>query len=367
MSLVGKIVDFGVADILQLISQQQKTGFLLVERGKETVEVTFWNGMIISARPVSEIEDDLLGRKLINSGLLGEAQLKRALDIQEVKFKQLGEILVDLGVLSKEVLNQVIHIQIYDTFSELFQWKDGSYAFHPKSVDFNEAIYTPLALEHILLDVLRMIDEWPNVKKSVPSMDMIFKKPDRLLEGEEDSILQEGISEEEATVYKLVDGSNSVQDIVDKSLMGKFKTSNCLMTLLSNGYIEVAIRERHPTAQGKVTRYVAGDRVFVVGGYAAWAILILALMFLSPPQKASTLSFFFDNPDSHGDARVYIDRSRLLKIQNALQIYFWEHGSYPADLRELVRAKIILEKETKNSRGEDYHYCLNGNSYSLHE
>ena len=83
MALVGKIVDFGVADILQLISQQQKTGFLLVERGKESVEVTFWNGMILSARPISEIEDDLLGRKLVKSALISEAHLKQALEIQE--------------------------------------------------------------------------------------------------------------------------------------------------------------------------------------------------------------------------------------------------------------------------------------------
>lgn len=366
MALVGKIVDFGVADILQLISQQQKTGFLLVEKGKETVEVTFWNGMILSARPVSEIEDDLLGRKLVKSGLIGESDLKRALDIQEEKFKHLGEILVDLEVLSKEMLNQIIHIQIYDTFSELFQWKDGSYAFHPKAVDFNEKIYTPLALEHILLDVLRMIDEWSNVRKSVPSMNMIFKKPGRLLEGEEEGLLQEGISVDEAKIYNLVDGENSVQDIADKSLMGKFKTSNCLMTLLSNGYIEVAIKERPETAGGKISTYIAKERVLIMGGYAVWAILIVMLMLLSPPDKESTFSLFFDNPETYPDARIYLDYHRLLKIKNALQIYFWENGTYPDDLKELVNAKIIFDDEMRDSKGGHYDYRSEGDSYVLY-
>ncbi|MCK5008891.1 MAG: DUF4388 domain-containing protein [Deltaproteobacteria bacterium] len=366
MALVGKIVDFGVADILQLISQQQKTGFLLVERGKETAEITFWNGMILSARPVSEIEDDLLGRKLVKSALISEAQLKRALEIQEEKFNHLGEILVDLEVLSKEMLNQIIHVQIYDTFSELFQWKEGSYAFHPKAVDFNEKIYTPVALEHILLDVLRMIDEWPNVRKSVPSMDMIFKKPDRILEGEEDSVLQEGISKEEVKIYNLLDGENTVQDIADKSLMGKFNTSNYLMTLLSNGYIEVAIKERHVTVDGKISKYIAGERVLIMGGYAIWAILIIVLMFLSPPDMESTFSLYFDNPESHADARIYIDYNRLLKIKNALQIYFWEKGEYPDDLKELVSAKILFDKETRNGKGGNYYYRSEGGSYFLH-
>ena len=366
MALVGKIVDFGVADILQLISQQQKTGFLLVERGKETVEVAFWNGMILSARPVSEIEDDLIGKKLVKSALISEAQLKRALEIQEGKFKHLGEILVDLKVLSKEMLNQIIHIQIYDTFSELFQWKEGSYSFHPKAVDFDEKIYTPLALEHILLDVLRMIDEWPNIRKSVPSTDMIFKKPDRFLEGEEDSILQEGISQDEVKIYNLVDGENTVQDIADKSLMGKFKTSNDLMTLLSNGYIEVVIKERHVAVDGKISKYIAVERVLIMGGYAIWAMLIIVLMFLSPPDMESTFSLFFDKPESHADARIYIDYNRLLKIKNALQIYFWENGEYPDGLKELVSTKILFDKETINSKGERYYYRSEGDSYFLH-
>ena len=367
MALVGKIVDFGVADILQLISQQQKTGFLLVERGKETVEVTFWNGMILSARPVSEIEDDLLGRRLVKSKRIGEAQLKQALQIQEEKHKHLGEILVDMEVLSKEILNQIVHVQIYDTFSEIFQWKDGNYAFHPKAVDFNEKIYTPLALEHILLDVLRMIDEWPNVRKSVPSMDMVFRKQDRILEGEEDNILQEGISQDEAKIYNLIDGEDSVQDIADKSMMGKFKTSNCLMTLLSNGYIEVAIKERHATVDGKISKYLAGERIQVVCGYAVLAIFIVALMFLSPPDMTSTFSPILGNPKSHADAGYYLEYNRLLKIKNALQVYFWEKGKYPDHLKELVSAKILFDGETSNNKGENFYYRSEGNTYVLHK
>ena len=63
MALEGRIVDFGVADIFQLISQQQKTGVLLVDRRGESIEVLFWNGMIISAHPVAKVEKELLGEK----------------------------------------------------------------------------------------------------------------------------------------------------------------------------------------------------------------------------------------------------------------------------------------------------------------
>ena len=75
MALEGRIVDFGVADILQLISQQQKTGVLIVERKDDSIEVLFWNGMIISAHPIAKAEKELLGEKLVKSGLITVEQL----------------------------------------------------------------------------------------------------------------------------------------------------------------------------------------------------------------------------------------------------------------------------------------------------
>ncbi len=148
--------------------------------------------------------------------------------------------------------------------------------------------------------------------------------------------------------------------------MGKFKTSNDLMTLLSNGYIEVVIKERHVAVDGKISKYIAVERVLIMGGYAIWAMLIIVLMFLSPPDMESTFSLFFDKPESHADARIYIDYNRLLKIKNALQIYFWENGEYPDGLKELVSTKILFDKETINSKGERYYYRSEGDSYFLH-
>ena len=238
MALEGKIVDFGVADILQLISQQQKTGVLIVERRDESIEVLFWNGMIISAHPVAKAEKELLGEKLVKSALITPDQLERALDYQENNFQHLGEILVEMGILGKDQLDRIIRNQIYDTFSELFQWKEGSYAFEATSVNFNEKVFTPLALEHIILDVLRMMDELPDIMKSIGSMDALFKKTGRSVSlRDEDG--DGKMSPEEETVFKLLDGHNTVQDVVDKSLLGKYTAAKTLKLLLENDYIEI--------------------------------------------------------------------------------------------------------------------------------
>jgi len=364
MALEGKIVDFGVAEILQLISQQQKTGVLIVERGVESIEILFWNGMIFSANPCVRSEKGLLGEKLVKSDLVSEQQLQQALEIQEENFKHLGEILVDLGIVSKEVLNQIIHNQIYDTFSDLFQWKEGNYSFYPQAITFNEKISSPIAIEHILLDVLRMIDEWPDILKRISSMDTVFRKTDRRFqkEGKEDTT-----SNEQSVVYNLVDGQNSVQDIVDKLLIGKFNPLKSLAKLLDAGYIEVKPKENPITVGIKRDIFIVGKRALIMGSYGILILLMIVLVFLFPPDMKSTFSLFSNNLQSHLSAQSYLEQNRLLKIKNALHIYFWEKGNYPDDLKELAIAHILCEDEIKNSKGKLYYYRSKGNSYQLHQ
>jgi hypothetical protein len=81
----------------------------------------------------------------------------------------------------------------------------------------------------------------------------------------------------------------------------------------------------------------------------------------------STFSLFLDNPESRADARHYLEYNRLLKIKNALQIFFWEKGKYPDDLKELVSARILFDKETRNSKGGNFYYHSEGHTYVLHE
>ena len=47
MALVGTIKDFGLADILQLIGLQRKTGILTLDNGTDRVTVKFLEGAVV--------------------------------------------------------------------------------------------------------------------------------------------------------------------------------------------------------------------------------------------------------------------------------------------------------------------------------
>ena len=364
MALEGKIVDFGVADILQLISQQQKTGVLIVERSDQGIEVLFWNGMIISAHPIAKAEKELLGEKLVKSELITPEQLERALDLQGNNFQHLGEILVEMGILGKDRLDHIIRNQIYDTFSELFQWKEGSYAFEAKMVNFNEKVFTPLALEHIILDVLRMMDELPDIMKSIGSMDALFKKTGRAVSvtDEDDS---GKMSPDEETVFKLLDGNTSVQDVVDKSLLGRYTAAKTIKILLDNDYVEIVHYDGQQVLKNKMANYLFGKQLLTIAAYAMLAFLVVGLMSVSPPDMTSTFGLFKDRFNLPITLYAHGDHSRTEKVKNALQIYYWENGKYPDELEDLVITNILRRQEITNGNGGLYKYSSQGLSYTL--
>ena len=364
MALEGRIVDFGVADILQLISQQQKTGVLIVERKDDSIEVLFWNGMIISAHPVAKAEKELLGEKLVKSGLITIEQLKRALDFQENNLHHLGEILVEMGILGKNELDRIIRNQIYDTFSELFQWKEGSYAFEATTVNFNEKVFTPLGLEHIILDVLRMMDEWPDIMKSISSMETLYKQSVRTVPAEADDT-NETMSHEEKIVFNLLDGQNTVQDVVDKSLLGKYTAAKSLKNLLDNDHIEIVYYDTQVALKNKLRNYVLGKQIVTLGSYAILILLLMSLILVSPPDMKSTFGFFIDGFSPAISAFTQYDHTRVKKIKHALQIYLWENGRYPDELNDLVVTNILKRKEITKDKGALYNYSAHGLSYSL--
>ena len=99
MALRGTLKDFGIADILQLIGHQQKTGVLAVRNKDQEVRVLFKDGVVQRAESSTRQQRDLLGRMLVRAEVLSEEQINRALEIQKRTLKRLGQILVESGAI----------------------------------------------------------------------------------------------------------------------------------------------------------------------------------------------------------------------------------------------------------------------------
>src|SRR5881409_3462384 len=237
MALEGTLKDFSLADIFQLIGLQRKTGVLTLRAKDDTVTVTFLDGKVVGADSLSHRLENRLGHVLIRSELLTQDQLNRALEIQKETLQRLGFILVHYGIISVDELKQAIQLQILQIVFRLFRWKDGDYHFSQETtIEYDRDYVVPVSAESILMEGARMIDEWPIIEKRIRSYDMVFRKK---LTDQEIVVSEEAdevdfddqpspgrrrrapigdkirISAEEKQIYTLVDGTQSVGDILE--------------------------------------------------------------------------------------------------------------------------------------------------------
>ena len=360
MALEGKIKDFGIAEILQLIGQQQKTGTLTIAKKKAKVDIAFQEGMIVSIDIDSQKKRGAIGELLVKASLITREQLKQALKIQEETLGQLGNIFLKLGNINKEILSNALAIQIHERIYQILQWKEGKYQFNPGTINGYDQFLPPLNLEHILMDVLQMMDEWPAIREKISSFNLVFQKtPGKKME----EAKRIKFFPEEKKIYNLVDGTKTVQEIIDQSLLGKFITSKSFMNLWDKNYIEKAgVKDFSLETKSEKRTFSWIYSLLSYGGLAVLAIILLVYL-------RTNLNNIFPLYQIWGKG-VGFPQDYLIKVQkeeasNALEIYRLENDRYPETLEELLRARILPEKSFHYFSPDSYYYQRKGDDYLL--
>jgi hypothetical protein len=368
MALQGTLRDFSITEIIQLIGQQLKTGILKIRRGKNVVEIYFVDGMIVHVYSNYRGEKDLIGEILVKAGLITEEQLERVLRIQKETLKYLGEILVELQLLGKEDVLKVISTQIYETIYDLFWWEDGTFNFDLKLVESYKKIPFALSTEQVLLNILRMVDEWSEIEKKIFSPHLVFKKALTLEEKPIDAqtpqtYLKEKLTSEQELIYNLLDGTRTVQEMIDRSLLGKFNTSEILSDLLDMGLIEI-VGIRTPSLIKKVSMIsFRGALVFIYFGAILLFILLLVVY-----SKPNFLGYFLNSRIQRVNIEVpthFVLKAQLDRIKNALEIYYLRRGRYPQQLEELISAQLLRKDDLFYRKGVPYQYEVKNGKYFL--
>jgi len=366
MALQGTLKDFSITEIIQLIGQQLKTGILRVRRGKNLAEIHFVDGMIVHVYSNYRGKKDLIGEILVKAKLITEEQLERVLRIQKETLKYLGEILVELQLLTKDHILQVISTQIYETIYELFWWEDGTFNFDLKLVESYKKIPFALSAEQVLLSILRMVDEWSEIEKKVYSPNLVFRKAsqEKNVDGISSSnYLKEKLTSEQELIYNLVDGQRTVQEIIDRSLLGRFNASDILADLMEIGLIEVA-RIETPSLLKKVSTFPFKEVLtYVYVGAALLGILLLLAYF-----KPSFLQHLKDSRIERANIEIPMNlahRTQLQRIKNALEIYHMEYGRYPDRIEDLLSARLLEKNDLRYRKGVAYQYELKEGKYYL--
>src|SRR6059036_2734564 len=151
MALEGTIKDFGLPDI-------------------------FESGQVVMADSMAKRLEDRLGNVLVKQGKLTKERLDEALQTQKATLQRLGHVLVSQNYITAKDLKDAIQVQISQTVFKVFRWRDGEYHFAPAdSVEWDRDAFSPLSADFILMEGIRVVDEWPIIEKKIPSMDIVFR------------------------------------------------------------------------------------------------------------------------------------------------------------------------------------------------
>jgi len=352
MALEGRIKDFGVADIIQLVSQQQKSGILCVEKTGVRAEISFLGGNITAAKPSEYKTSQPLGEMMVASGRLSEKNLKKALAEQQKTFEYLGQILVREGLVAAADIERALMTQIYETAYDILQWRDGTYRFEPKEIQPDPNLPNAVPVESMLLDVLRMIDEWPDVQAEMPEGHTVFHRVS--------GSTADGLDEHHAFYYQLVNGKRTLQQIIDTSLCGKFDACKALIELMRNGCVEGAVPEKAAEGGGFGAEQIWQSMVYGAAVLMVCSAVIMPFVFPINPLPLLTPAMFRESV-----LQDYLDNGKRVKVEKALEVFRVRQGPYPEKLSELVLAGLLKNKDLMLSGNRPLEYVRLGNAYRL--
>lgn len=229
MAIRGSLQEASLPDVIQLLFLGRRSGCLSVADRQRHGSIYFEEGWISYAAIVNR--RDRLGDMLLASGAVTREQLDQALTLQSSSpGRRIGELLVNLGLLSPEELRRFVRLQIEEAVYSLFSWTTGSFSFEAGVRPGAEEQLDRISPEALLLEGARRVDEWSLIEAKIPSFDLVFAVLPGQVEG-----YHAAFSEAQRRLLPLLDGKRDIRQLIDASGLSEFEAAQALYGLVTAG------------------------------------------------------------------------------------------------------------------------------------
>jgi hypothetical protein len=355
MILSGDLKDFSLADVLQLLLQQRKSGVLALENGKEKAELFISQGNIAGVKVNGGTPESKVRDMLVETGRIGSREMHDLEAISGDMGRPLLQTLIAKGFLSEEDRDEWLQIISEDMVCDLFSWTGGKYAFGT-GLKAQGGTVSPMNLstEFACMEGMRRIDEWPRLKEQIPDGRMVFSPTGRPFDGDELGW--------DRLVLGLVDGRRTVEAVSRQVPFGSFRLAECLVNLWNGGFIapvqdtgaghEHAAQPNPEAERDRKTAMVVGLSVLLFVAATAVRLIALWMMNVNPPASAGS------------ETRI----TRSLSREN-VEAFLIDHAArkdgFPDDLDILVGEGAIGRKDIRGNIGGKAFYRKIDKGYVL--
>jgi hypothetical protein len=239
VALAGDIQDFDLADIIQMIGRNRKTGKLIISGARNFVTIYFKEGRAVFASPAHQ--RDYLGNILIRRGVVSRRDVEDALTVQRKLRKagqnvRIGAILAAKGAISRKTLEKFISIQIQETVIAALTEKSGRFEFLPEMELDDGDILVTVDPEWMILESTRQLDEWDQVGERAPAPDTIFT-----INPDPEMAATTNLGMDEWRLISLVNGLRTVEEVVNRAGTSRL---SALRTLSRLTELKVIVKSR---------------------------------------------------------------------------------------------------------------------------
>lgn len=270
--VAGDLDVFGISNLLQMLSGAGSHGLLTISKGAERKVIQFLPGAIRLLSGVRRTNP--LGEILVRTGILTPERLSELLVQQKSSGQRLGDLVVELQILSRETLESALREQVAEEIYELFTWADTAFEFIETLEEPPAAEQGPLAgvrldanMMSLMIEAARRMDELERIRSVIPDERLVPMQVELPVSFDDLGLERRAVEE----ILPLADGNRSIDRIIEESLYPKFTVLRTLYGLSERGILKIRDQRQ---IEGPVT--VIGRRANPSGDRARGKILVVS-------------------------------------------------------------------------------------------
>ncbi len=220
MGFYGELEDLPLQDILYVISSHGKSGLLTLQTPSHDISLKFDRGAVAS---VTTSDGSLkIGQLLVAQGYVTDEKIEHALGLQAVnpESTRIGDVLIEVGYVTREQIQDAVNAQLEASIFRILVQQGGTFSFEPTSEVETDPIASGIRLESMVLNAMRMADEWGSVHDPSVRIELT----DALIDS---ASINELSDDERAVVMTVLNGDTTIDVIALRSGLdaGRFKAA----------------------------------------------------------------------------------------------------------------------------------------------
>lgn len=348
--LRGNLKKTPAHDLLSKISENSMTGILQVNLKQYKSIILFDEGAIVYAYkiPLAHTIQDLIKWE--------SKLLKHQEELLKFKedFHQVLSYLKSNNLIEISTLKDFLSVNSKNIIFDIFFATRGKFKFKNMQISYDKEILSPINTDFINMEASRVYDEWKHIVSFYPGDDVVIKKSDEL-----SSKFLEELTDSEKAIFSKIDGTSTPSEVSFISKLPVYESKIAIAWLNQKHLITSVPKSKTTLARIKTLQ----KWVFQSLSSFFFIFLIVLGLLISPINPLKGKAF-------KGTVKFYKLYSALgaiqqNKIASAIEVYRWENGTYPPDLKSLVDQKILLKQDLTYPWGKEYYYSMSENAYIL--